>query len=172
MTGFQDWRVKTEKNMIPKLTGTYSLNNYLSPYINNDCVIMADASQHRLNQIFKIDKLSEAHHIAGELIKNSIAHDIFLVNASPQKLWDTLMSNLTASDFKKFHFHTDIVSVANISIQWKEVTTLQDILFGDSNSSTDSFTKLWNGQWYFDNYDIYFLQSDQVTNYQLPMVKI
>ena len=22
MTGFQDWRVKTEKNMIPKLTGT------------------------------------------------------------------------------------------------------------------------------------------------------
>lgn len=171
MTGFQDWRVKTEKNMIPKLTGTYSLNNYLSSFINNDCVIMADASQHRLNQIFKIDKLSqkvdehgkgtidiEAHHIAGELIKNSIAHDIFLVNASPQKLWDTLMTNLTASDFKKFHFHTDIVSVANISIQWKEVTTLQDILFGDSNSSTDSFTKLWNGQWYFDNYDIYFLQ--------------
>ena len=109
MTGFQDWRVKSEKNMIPKLTGTYSLNNYLSSFINNDCVIMADASQHRLNQIFKIDKLSqkvdehgkgtidiEAHHIAGELIKNSIAHDIFLVNASPQKLWDTLMTNLTA----------------------------------------------------------------------------
>ena len=170
MTGFQDWKVTTEKNLVPKLTGTYSLDNYLSSEIDNDCVILADASEYRTSQMFKVDKLNqktdengkgtidiEAHHIVGELIKNSIIRDIFLVNASPKRLWDTLMSDLTANDFKRFHFHTDIASVANISITAKEVTTLQDILFGESNSSTDSFTSLWNGQWYFDNYDIYFL---------------
>lgn len=173
MTGFEDWRIKTEKNMIPKFTGTYRVDNYLSSQIQNDRVIMADASEYRLNQLFKIDKLTpktddkgaqtidiEAHHIVGELIKNSIIDDIFLVNASPKKLWDALIKDLSAKDFEKFHFHTDIVSVANISINWKSVSTLQDVLFGDSSSSstTDSFTRLWNGEWYFDNYDIYFLE--------------
>ena len=81
MTGLREWRIKSERNMIPLFTGSQDIKNYLTPDIKNDRVIMADASHKRLNQLFKIDKITdkvdtrgvgvrqiEAHHIAGELL--------------------------------------------------------------------------------------------------------
>lgn len=175
MTGLREWRIKSERNMIPLFTGSQDIKNYLTPDIKNDRVIMADASHKRLNQLFKIDKITdkvdtrgvgvrqiEAHHIAGELIKNSITGDIMLVNANPKQLWNALMKNLSATDISsKFTFHTDIATTANVNLKWQQVNNLQDVLFGQGSTGangTDSFIKLYNGEWKFDNFDIYFLK--------------
>jgi len=173
MTGFTTWTVESELNKIPKFTGTWEASNWLTPEIQNGRVIMADASNKRKNQLFFIDKISkkadastrgtidiEAHACAGELIGNSIASDLSLVNVNPTQLWDALMQALT-DGVPDFHFHTDIVSVANVNIKWKDVSNLEDVLFGEGSTGsngTDSFRKLYNGEWYFDNYDLYFLK--------------
>lgn len=173
MTGFTTWTVESELNKIPKFTGTWEASNWLTPEIQNGHVIMADASNKRKNQLFFIDKISkkadsstrgeidiEAHACAGELIGNSIASDLSLVNVNPTQLWDALMQALT-DGVPDFHFHTDIVSVANVNIKWKDVSNLEDVLFGEGSTGSngiDSFRKLYNGEWYFDNYDLYFLK--------------
>jgi phage-related protein len=185
MTGLTDWEVESELSKVPKLTGTWDASNWLTPEIQNGHVIMADASDKRKNQLFFIDKIAkkadsstsgqieiEAHGCAGELIKNSIASDISLVNANPQQFWDALMQALT-DGVPDFHFHTDIVSVANVNLKWKDVSNLEEVLFGEGSTGAngvDSFRKLYGGEWFFDNYDLYFLKQagrngDQVITY-------
>ncbi|MGY0604203.1 hypothetical protein, partial [Corynebacterium amycolatum] len=78
MVGATEWYVTTERNAIPKLTMTYKGTDYIASQIKNDRIIMADASNRRKNQLFRINKavkkvddagaktiVIEANHIAG-----------------------------------------------------------------------------------------------------------
>lgn len=182
MTGFIDWTVTTERNMIPKLEMNYKVNNYLSKEIKTDRIIMADASNRRLNQLFRINKITggidtsgkktikiEASHVAGDIIFNSIKQDISLANASPIDLWNALIANLT-DGVPDYTFSSNIKTLANVNLQWKQVTNLNDILFGAGTTGTngiDSFIKLYDGEWEFDNYHLTFNASAGQDNGQV-----
>lgn len=168
MVGATEWHVTTERNAIPKLTMTYKGADYIASQIQNDRIIMVDASNQRRNQLFRINKFSkkvddngtktieiEATHVAGDIVLNSIKEDVSVANANPQQLWDRLLTSLS-DGVPNFTFSSDIKSVANATFKWKEVSTLQDILFGAGTSSSDSFIKLYDGEWSFDNYHLYF----------------
>lgn len=170
MVGATEWYVTTERNAIPKLTMTYKGTDYIASQIKNDRIIMADASNRRKNQLFRINKavkkvddagaktiVIEANHIAGDIVFNSIKQDISVANANPQQLWDRLIDGLS-DGIPNFTFSSDIKTVANATFKWKEISTLQDILFGTGTTSIDSFIKLYNGEWTFDNYHLYFNQ--------------
>lgn len=165
MSGVIDWEVTTDINSIPKLTMTYDGNAYLANEIKADRVIMADASSKRRNQLFRINKAVkkvddsgaktiaiEANHVAGDIVLDSLKKNISLANANPKQFWDALVESLS-SGTPEFTFSSDIKTVANINLEWKQVSTLQEVLFGTGASS---FIKLFNGEWSFDNYHLSF----------------
>lgn len=171
LTGFIDWTVSTDTQMVPKFQMDYKIDNYLSKELKPNRVIMADASDQRKNQLFRITKITggiddsgrkiikvEASAVGGDIIYNSIKEDISLANASPKQLWDALMENL-ADGVPNYTFETDITTVANVNLEYKRIENLQEVLFGtgsNGTNGTDSFIKLYNGEWVFDNYHLSF----------------
>ncbi|MGY0604408.1 hypothetical protein, partial [Corynebacterium amycolatum] len=96
---------------------------------------MADASSKRRNQLFRINKAVkkvddsgaktiaiEANHVAGDIVLDSLKKNISLANANPKQFWNALVESLS-SGTPEFSFSSDIKTVANINLEWKQVST-------------------------------------------------
>lgn len=163
------WSVKWERGSFPTLTMEYPLNGKLASLINLDRIILADGGYNWRRQMWRIDNVSptinaddepiieiNATHVAGDILANVLSKDVVIANATATQTFNLILDSL-AETLPRATFHSDITKVANVEWKLEDGKTAQDIMFGRTVGGTD-MESVFDGEWFFDNYDYYFNQ--------------
>lgn len=163
-------------NEIPTLTMIYPNNGYLSKFIVEGMIIVADMGNkdEEKNQKFRIVDISKsidaititANHIWADLSNIPLKQNIALVNASPKFAFNAIKDAL-AWPMPEISFRTDIDTLANVVWSFRDVDNANTAMMGSDvlgDSAVNTMQALYRGEFQFDNYKLSLLKHAGVDN--------
>lgn len=161
-------QVESVYDQFPQLTLVCSYSPRNADILQKDNILLVDSGDNWKHQMFRIATVESdwadnqrqmtitATHVASDLSGNVLTSDVSTANANPTQLWANVSGAL--AEPTSVTVNSSITDVAIANFDATQVDQLETILFGRDKKSP-SFTSLYDGEWWFDNYTWTFEKS-------------